>query len=134
MKQIQRIKLLASKIRHIYLYSDSQPTEITLAVCLIILSPLVTVMEIGWMPIYNLVCVGFGIFQLYCISTEDLHCRVKAAVLSMSAYISTFLIYTVEGTIFVSPTHWGWFVLAFSAWGVVRRLNAEYLHRKTRER
>ena len=129
----ENILRLATKLRHIYLYSDSQPTEITLAVCLVVLSPIVTILEIGWMPIYNLVCIGFGLFQLYCIANEDIKCRMRAALLSMSAYVSTFLMYTIKGTIFVSPTHWGWFVLAFSAWGVVRRLNTEYLHRKTRE-
>ena len=128
------IARLATKLRHIYIYSDSQPTEITLAVCLVVLSPIVTILEVGLMPIYNLICIGFGLFQLYCIANEDLECRMRAATLSMSAYISTFIIYTIKGTIFVSPTHWGWFVLAFSAWGVVRRLNAEHLHRKTREK
>jgi len=129
---VKRIKALMTKLQNIYLYSDSQPTEITLAVCLAVLSPIVTIMEIGWMPIYNLVCIGVGLFQLYCVANEDLKCRVRAALFSMSAYISTFLMYAVKGTIFVSPTHWGWFVLAFSAWGVVKRLNAEQMHRQRR--
>lgn len=129
---INSIKQLGNKLRSIYLYSDSQPTEITLAVCLVILSPIVTIMEIGLMPIYNLVCISFGLFQLYCVANEDLKCRMRASLLTMSAYFATFLMYTIQGTIFASPTHWGWFVLAFSAWGVVRRLNAEQLHRNKR--
>lgn len=133
MKRIgERIKVLMTKLQHIYLYSDSQPTEITLAVCLAVLSPIVTIMEIGFMPIYNLVCIGFGLFQLYCVANEDLECRMRASMLTMSAYFATFLMYTIQGTIFASPTHWGWFVLAFSAWGVVRRLNAERIHRDKR--
>ena len=127
---MNRIKALGKKLRQIYLYSDSQPTEITLAVCLAVLSPIVTIMEIGWMAIYNLACIGVGLFQLYCVANEDLKCRVRAALFSMSAYVATFLMYVVKGTVFVSPTHWGWFVLAFSAWGVVKRLNAEQMHRE----
>ena len=125
-----KLTSLLKKIREIYLYSDSQPTEITLGVCLFILAPIVVTIEIGFMPIFLLYIVGAGIFQLYCVANEDIKCRMRAATLSMSGYIATFIMYLLKGTIFVSPTHWGWFVLAFSAWGVFKRLNAEYLHRQ----
>lgn len=127
-----KLTSLLKKIRQIYLYSDSQPTEITLGVCLSVLAPVVTTIEIGFMPIFLLFIVFTGGFQLYCVGNEDLKCRMRAATLSMSAYLAVFLMYVIKGTIFVSPTHWGWFVLAFSSWGVFKRLNTEFLHRQKR--
>jgi len=127
-----KLTSLLKKIREIYLYSDSQPTEITLGVCLSVLAPVVTTIEIGFMPIFLLFIMFTGVFQLYCVGNEDLKCRMRAATLSMSAYLAVFLMYVIKGTIFVSPTHWGWFVLAFSSWGVFKRLNTEFLHRQKR--
>jgi len=127
-----KLTSLLKKIKEIYLYSDSQPTEITLGVCLSVLAPVVTTIEIGFMPIFLLFIMFTGVFQLYCVGNEDLKCRMKAATLSMSAYLAVFLMYVIKGTIFVSPTHWGWFVLAFSSWGVFKRLNTEFLHRQKR--
>jgi len=127
-----KLTSLLKKIKEIYLYSDSQPTEITLGVCLSVLAPVVTTIEIGFMPIFLLFIMFTGVFQLYCVGNEDLKCRMRAATLSMSAYLAVFLMYVIKGTIFVSPTHWGWFVLAFSSWGVFKRLNTEFLHRQKR--
>jgi len=127
-----RLTSLLKKIREIYLFSDSQPTEITLAVCLAVLAPIVITIEIGFMPILLMFIMFTGIFQLYCVSIEDIKCRMRSATLSVGGYLAVFLIYVIKGTIFVSPTHWGWFVLAFSSWGVFKRLNAEFLHRQKR--
>lgn len=126
---MKELKNRLNSLKAIWLYSDAQPTEITLALCLSVLVFPVTALELGFMPIIQGFAFFAGVFQLYCVSREDLKCRLRAALLSLSAFGTIFITYALNGFLTSSPTHFGWLLLLVSAWGSLKRLNREYLHR-----
>ena len=127
---MKAIKKVLSSLKTIWLYSDAQPTELTLALCLSVLVFPVTYLELGFMPIIQGYAFAAGAFQLYCVSREDLKCRLRAAFFTFSALGTIFILYALKGYLNSSPTHYGWAVLLLSAWGSLKRLNREYLHRR----
>lgn len=119
---------MLEKLQQLWRYSDSQPTEITLGAALMILAPIATFIELGFMPIYQLVLIGAGFYQLYCISTGVLECRVKAAMLTFGLYTTSLIMYlTTIGL--PTPTHYGWVIFVLSSFGNLKRLKTEQLHR-----
>lgn len=129
---IQRIKsLLKTKADHlwdVWNHSDSQPTEITLALVNLLLAPAATLMELGPLWFYQITLVCAGVFQLMCVANGDLKCRVRASIVTFGLFSTTLMMYAV--TIGLStPSHWGWLVLTISAFGSLRRLKTEQLHR-----
>jgi len=117
-----------SNIRQLWKYSDSQPTEITLGAALMILAPICTVIELGFMPFYQLALVGAGIYQLYCISKGILECRIKASLITFGLYSSTLAMYLLSIGL-PTPSHYGWVLLVISSFGNLKRLKTEHLHR-----
>jgi len=119
---------MLSKLQQLWRYSDSQPTEITLGAALMILAPIATFIELGFMPIYQLILIGAGFYQLYCISTGNLECRVKASMLTFGLYTTSLIMYLATIGL-PTPTHYGWVIFVLSSFGNLKRLKTEQLHR-----
>lgn len=116
-------------LKKIWQYSDSQPTEITLAVALILLYPIATYIEIGYAPIIQLTAPIAGTYQLYCVSGRCLSCRVKASFITFVLYATAAVLYLYCGLLFKGPSYWGWILLALSSFGSLKRIKKEELHR-----
>ena len=120
---------MVKRILKIWGYSDSQPTEITLALANIFLTHVAIGIEIGDNYIFRVVIFLSGLYQLYCVSKEDLSCRLKASVLSFAVYLISTIIY-IKSIGLPTPTHYGWAVLCFASFGCMRRLIIEKIHRQ----
>lgn len=112
----------------IWNYSDSQPTEITLGMAIMILAPIATAMEIGFMPFYQMMLVIAGAHQVYCVSVGDLDCRVRAAVFTFGLYATSLVMYLMTIGL-PTPTHYGWVIFVISSFSTLKRLKTEQLHR-----
>ena len=115
-------------LKNIWKYSDSQPTEITLAIALSVLAPVATFIEIGFMPFFQIALVAAGIYQLRCVALGQLSCRIRAAFITFSLYLTSFLMYIINIGM-PSPSHYGWLILVLSSLSSLRRLKTEDLHR-----
>jgi len=116
------------ELRQLWRYSDSQPTEITLGAALMILAPVCTIIELGFMPFYQLALVAAGAYQLFCISKGELECRLRASLITFGLYTSTLVMYwSLIGL--PTPSHYGWVLLVISSFGNLKRLKTEHLHR-----
>ncbi len=116
------------RLANIWSYSDSQPTEITLGMAIMILAPIATAMEIGFMPFYQLMLVVAGAYQVYCVSVGDLDCRVRAAVFTFGLYATSLVMYLMTIGL-PTPTHYGWVIFVISSFSTLKRLKTEQLHR-----
>jgi len=116
------------KLQQLWRYSDSQPTEITLGAALMILAPVATLIELGFMPVYQLILIGAGAYQLFCISTGKLECRVRAAMLTFGLYATSLAMYLITIGL-PTPSHYGWLILVISSFGNLKRLKTEQLYR-----
>jgi hypothetical protein len=119
---------MLKKLGHIFKYSDSQPTEITLGAALMILAPIATATEIGWMPFYQLALIAAGFYQLYCVSNGKLNCRIKAAIITFGLFSTSLMMYLLTIGL-PSASHYGWIILVISSFSNLRRLKTEQLHR-----
>ena len=108
---------MLKKLLHIWKYSDSQPTEITLGICNFILAPLCLIFEIGFMPFFIPLVVAGGAYQLWAVSTEKVCKRVNAAFVSLCLFIITAALFLLSPHGLKDATHYGWLVLALSAAG-----------------
>lgn len=123
------LKARFDTLRAIWQYSDSQPTEITLALALIFLYPTATYLELGYSVIMDVLGPIAGLYQLYCVSGKCLSCRVRASFITFSFFLLATVMYLYCGMLFKSPTYWGWVVLCFSSFGSLKRIKKEELHR-----
>ena len=119
---------MLKRLQQLWRYSDSQPTEITLGAALITLAPIATLIELGFMPIYQTTLIGAGVYQLYCISKGDLHCRLRASMLTFGLYATSLAMYLITIGL-PTPSHYGWVILLISSFGNLKRLKTEQLHR-----
>lgn len=115
------------KLRDIWSHSDSQPTEITLALINLTLTQAAVGIEIGGLYIFRIVIFVSAIYQLFCVGRDKLNCRVRASVLTFSVFLITLVMYFIYGAI-TTPSHYGWFVLVFASFGSMRRLILEKVH------
>lgn len=129
---IQHIKDTAKKrathLLDVWKHSDSQPTEITLALVNLLLAPIATRIELGPLVFYQIMLVASGVYQLMCVAKGDLKCRVRASIVTFGLFCTTLMMYVITIGL-PTPSHWGWFVLVFSAFGSLKRLKTEQLHR-----
>lgn len=129
---IQHIKQTATKrMKHlvdVWRHSDSQPTEITLALVNLLLAPAATLIELGPLPFYQIILVGAGLYQLMCVAKGELKCRVRASMFTFGTFTATLMMYVITIGL-PTPSHWGWLVLVFSSFGSLKRLKTEQLHR-----
>jgi hypothetical protein len=129
---IQHIKQTAKKrathLVDVWKFSDSQPTEITLALVNLLLAPAATLIELGPLWFYQILLVGSGVYQLMCVAKGDLKCRVRASIVTFGLFATTLMMYVITIGL-PTPSHWGWLVLVFSSFGSLKRLKTEQLHR-----
>lgn len=123
------LKARFDSLRIIWQYSDSQPTEITLAAALVILYPTATYLELGFSPIMQVLGPIAGVYQLYCVSGKCLSCRVRASFVTFSFYLLASVMYLYCGRLFEGPSYWGWILLSVSSFGSLKRIKKEELHR-----
>ena len=122
------MKQIIKNLKNTWIYSDSQPTEITLAVALAILAPIAVSIEIHCIPLFNIAMIVAGLYQLRCIVTCDIDCRIRAAFITSSFYLSILLLYlTTIGL--PTPSHWGWVLLTYSSFSTMSRLKTEKTRR-----
>ena len=119
---------MLKKLQQLWQFSDSQPTEITLGAALMILAPVATMMELGFMPFYQLALVSAGAYQLFCISQGVLNCRLRASLITFGLYTSTLVMYLLSIGL-PTPSHYGWVLLVLSSFGNLKRLKTEQIHR-----
>ena len=122
------VKQRATHLLNVWKYSDSQPTEITLALVNLLLAPIATRIELGPLVFYQITLVVSGVYQLMCVAKGDLKCRVRASIVTFGLFSTTLMMYVVTIGL-PTPSHWGWCVLVFSAFGSLKRLKTEQLHR-----
>lgn len=122
---------MIKKLKNIWSYSDSQPTEITLAMASIFLTHIAIGVELGGLYIFRLVIFFSGLYQLLCVTKEDLNCRLKASMITFAVYLISTFIY-IKSIGLPTPTHYGWLVLSFAAFGSMRRLILEKIHRQNK--
>ena len=118
---------MIKRLLNIWEHSDSQPTEITLGICNFILTPLATIIELGLMPVFNVLLVLVGLFQLFAVANGCINYRVRAAFLSFTLFIITLSLYIICCGL-KDASHYGWVVLVISSFGSLRRLKKEQLH------
>ena len=112
------------KLKNVWLYSDSQPTEILLAVVNIFSTPIASYIELGPVLLVQIFMVLTGIYQLWCVSNGDLKCRLRASLFTFGMYFATLLMYI--GMIGIpTPTHMGWFVLFIASLSSLLRIKSE---------
>lgn len=128
-KAFKLVRERLNELKLIWQYSDSQPTEITLAAALVILYPIATYLELGYSPILQVLAPVAGLYQLYCVSGKCLSCRVRASFVTFSFYLLGAVMYLYCGLLFKGPSYWGWMLLAFSSFGSLKRIKKEQLHR-----
>jgi len=118
---------MLKRLKRIWTYSDSQPTEITLALCNLLLVHFAIGIELGELYIFRAIIIFSGFFQLYCVSRLNIKCRVVASMFTFAVYTITTITYITHIGL-PTPTHWGWFILMFASFGSMRRLILEKLH------
>ena len=126
---IDFVKEKYHSLREVWLFSDSQPTEILMALINIFLTPIATYIELGPLLFYQSLLIFTGIYQLLCIANFDLSCRIRGAFLTFGMYVSTLLMY-IDCIGLPTPSHWGWFVLVFASFSSLRRIKKEQLTRR----
>lgn len=115
-----------ANLKRIWSYSDSQPTEITLAIAIMILAPIAVSMEVNTNWFLNLMLVSAGVYQIRCIGREQIACRIRAAYFTTMMYMSCLISYLVTIGL-PTPSHWGWILLTYSSFSTLNRLKTEQL-------
>lgn len=117
-----------NNLKEIFLFADSQPTEIMLGLLNFVLLLPATWIELGWMPIYQFYGLSVGFFQLFAVARQDINMRKTASLLSFTVFSTTVTFYALEGYLNNSASHWGWVVLWLSSLSSVKRVHSEYWH------
>jgi len=119
---------MLKKLFHICKYSDSQPTEITLGIVNLAITPLAIFCDIGFMPLFIPLLIFGGAFQLWAVTTEKSLIRVRAALISLCLFVVTLLLYLNSPCGLSTPLHYGWVLLVAGSIGNLIRLKNEELH------
>ena len=122
------LKSRLERLREVWLYSDSQPTEILLASLNIFLTPIATYLELGSLLVLQFGLIISGLFQLLCISTNDIDCRVRGSMITFGFYMTTLVFYLMCLGL-PTPSHFGWVVLVFASFSSLRRISKEKFSR-----
>jgi len=119
-------------LRNLWRYSDSQPTEITLAGAMATLVPVAVSMEIHCNWFLNALFILGGLYQIRCIATCDIDCRIRGSFFTSSLYLTCLLVYlTTIGL--PTPSHYGWILLTYSSFSTMNRLKTEQINRERNE-
>ena len=120
-----------SRIQDILTYYDSEPTEITHGFIWLVFFPIIYTIEHSFNPIVILsVIVGFC--AIYATSYLALRTRKTLAMaMFLFSLIALVLFFTKGG--YECPTHWGWALVALSAFFNLKRVSNHY-YRQTCKR
>ena len=124
------LKGCLNNLKEIFLFADSQPTEIMLGALNFILLLPATVIELGWIPVYQVYGLLVGGFQLFAVARQDIKLRKTASLLSFTVFTTTVTFYATNGYLNNSASHWGWVVLWLSSLSSVKRVHSEFWHRQ----
>jgi hypothetical protein len=124
------VKRCLHNLKEIFLYADSQPTEIMLGMLNFILLLPATLIELGWIPVYQIAGILVGGFQLFAVARQNISLRRNASFLSFVVFTMTIVLYASCGYLSKSASHWGWVVLWLSSLSSVKRVTTEYYHRR----
>ena len=124
----QTIKTRFKNLKEIWTYGDGQPTEMTLAMINVFLTPLALCLELKQCGVFEVFLVISGLHQLWCVSKGLLSCRLRGAFFTFSAYFGTLIMY-LGSDIDLTPTHWGWGVLVIASLSSLLRIKKEQLYR-----
>lgn len=124
------VKRCLNNLKEIFLYADSQPTEIMLGMLNFILLLPATLIELGWIPLYQIAGILIGGFQLFAVARQDISLRRNASFLSFVVFTMTIVLYASCGYFSKSASHWGWVVLWLSSLSSVKRVTTEYYHKR----
>ena len=124
------VKRCLKNLKEIFLYADSQPTEIMLGMLNFVLLLPATLIELGWIPLYQIAGILVGGFQLFAVARQDISLRRNASFLSFVVFTMTIVLYASCGYFSKSASHWGWIVLWLSSLSSVKRVTTEYYHKK----
>ena len=109
------------RARNIFLYSDSEPNEVMIALCHLICLPL-TILADFETKNYMLMLLGFisGLYQLWAVLKKDcIKYRLIAVQVATAIAISTVLNLINQGLFYGSKTGWG-IILLFAVWNTIR--------------
>jgi len=109
------------RARNIFLYSDSEPNEVMIALCHLICLPL-TILADFETKNYMLMLLGFisGLYQLWAVLKKDcIKYRLIAVQVATAIAISTVLNLINQGIFYGSKTGWG-IILLFAVWNTIR--------------
>ena len=109
------------RARNIFLYSDSEPNEVMIALCHLICLPL-TILADFETKNYMLMLLGFisGFYRLWAVLKKDcIKYRLIAVQVATAIAISTVLNLINQGLFYGSKTGWG-IILLFAVWNTIR--------------
>ena len=72
------LKRCLSNLKEIFLYADSQPTEIMLGALNFVLLLPATIIELGWIPAYQIYGLLVGGFQIFAVANKNIKLRKRA--------------------------------------------------------
>ena len=125
---LSTLKRKYKHLKEVWLFSDGQPTEIILATINIFLTPIALCLEVECVGVFIVGLIVSGLYQLWCVASDCLKCRLRGAFFTFSAYFGTLIMYL--GSIGLpTPSHWGWFILVFASFFSLVRIKKELLYR-----
>lgn len=125
---LSSLKNKFNRLKELWSYADSQPTEILLACINIFLTPIASYIELGGLWFFEISLILSGLYQLNCIATNNLYCRIRGALITFGFYMTTLVMYLFCIGL-PTPSHWGWLVLVIASFSSLRRLKREQLSR-----
>lgn len=110
-----------SRLKEIFLYSDSMQTEILVAFCHLIALPASLVAEFHTVNIsFFIIAIGSGMFQMWAVLWDgSLTMRLLAVQLATVIAISTIINLSMAGLMCGSRTNWI-IIAIFAMWNTIR--------------
>lgn len=108
-------KLIASNLKRILGFADSEFLELLIAFLHTFLLPLAVWSEIGFKWHVIVMAIGGGLFQFYSVGMRDLKCRYYSTIVATFVAILTTEQYLMNGLMFEAPSRFGWVFIAIAA-------------------
>ena len=117
---------MLSRIKRILTYYDSEPTEIMQGIIWFLLFPVVYTIEHGFSLVLIIIsiCIGFSSLWSPCYGSLETRKNISFSVFCFSLIVVTT--YFIKKDLPNCPTHWGWVVIAFSAFFNLKRITNHY--------
>ena len=108
-------KLIASNLKKILGFADSEFLELLIAFLHTFLLPLAVWSEIGFKWHVIFMAIGGGLFQFYSVGMRDLKCRYYSTIVATFVAILTTEQYLMNGLMYEAPSRFGWLIIAIAA-------------------